>query len=144
MRKEEFMDGLKNALTGEVSQRVLMENLNYYEDYIIIEMRKGRTEEEVLEELGNPRLIAKTIIDMNSESNGVARSYYDEYEEEDLGGKTRRNMVFITGWKAKFIFAAVVIGMICIFGVVLSFLLPLLSIIIGTALVLAIVRRMMN
>lgn len=144
MRKEEFMDGLKNALTGEVSQRVLMENLNYYEDYIVIEMRKGRKEEEVLEELGNPRLIAKTIIDMNSETNGVARSYYDEYEQEDVERGTGRNMFFITGWKAKVIFAAAVIGMICIFGMVLSFLLPFLSILICTALVLAIVRRMMN
>ena len=144
MRKEEFMDGLKNALTGEVSQTVLMENLNYYEDYIIIEIRKGRKEEEVLEELGNPRLIAKTIIDMHSESNGVARSCYEEYEQEDLEREAKRNMVFITGWKAKFIFAVVVIGIICLFGIVLSFLLPLLSILIGTALVLAIVRRMMN
>ena len=34
----------------------------YYQDYIDTAMRKGRTEEDVLSELGDPRHIAKSIV----------------------------------------------------------------------------------
>ena len=35
----------------------------YYEEYILTESHKGKTEAEVIAELGNPRLLAKSIID---------------------------------------------------------------------------------
>ena len=61
MDKQEFVDRLRMALNGRVSPGLVMDNVNYYEDYINTEIRKGRTEEEVLESLGDPRLIARTI-----------------------------------------------------------------------------------
>ncbi len=67
MNKDQFLDGLKEALTDSVPPDVVRENLQYYSDYIDEEERKGRSEEEVLEELGNPRLIAHTIIDTTPE-----------------------------------------------------------------------------
>lgn len=63
MTKQEFLSGLETALSGEVSQQVFLENMRYYRGYIEDELRKGRSEAEVLEELGSPRLIARTIID---------------------------------------------------------------------------------
>ncbi len=63
MTKLEFLSGLETALSGEVSQQVFLENMQYYRGYIEDELRKGRSEGEVLEELGSPRLIARTIID---------------------------------------------------------------------------------
>lgn len=63
MTKQEFLSGLETALSGEVSQQVFLENMQYYRGYIEDELRKGRSEGEVLEELGSPRLIARTIID---------------------------------------------------------------------------------
>ena len=65
MNKQEFIDRLRAALNGRVSPNLVTENVNYYEDYINTEIRKGRTEEEVLETLGDPRLIARTIIETN-------------------------------------------------------------------------------
>lgn len=62
MNKQDFIDRLRMALNGRVSPGLVMDNVNYYEDYINTEIRKGRTEEEVLESLGDPRLIARTII----------------------------------------------------------------------------------
>ena len=49
MDKQEFVDRLRMALNGRVSPGLVMDNVNYYEDYINTEIRKGRTEEEVLE-----------------------------------------------------------------------------------------------
>ena len=69
MSKQEFMENLRMALNGRVSPGVVTENLNYYNDYINMEIRKGRTEEEVLASLGDPRLIARTIVQTNGGGN---------------------------------------------------------------------------
>lgn len=63
MSREEFLTELRKALQGRVSQQTVNDNLRYYEDYILAESHKGKTEVEVIAELGNPRLLAKSIID---------------------------------------------------------------------------------
>ena len=58
-----------------MSESEVQSNLAYYSSYIDDEVRKGKTEEEVLEELGSPFAIAKTLL----------RPYENEgktYEEE--------------------------------------------------------------
>ncbi len=40
-----------------------MPHVSYYQEYIELEVRKGRREEEVIQELGSPRLIGKNIAD---------------------------------------------------------------------------------
>ena len=52
MTREEFLKKLKEALENDLSGRIVQENVSYYESYIIEEIRKGRTESEVIEELG--------------------------------------------------------------------------------------------
>lgn len=81
MTKKEFLEELRIALQGEVSQSVVNENLNYYDNYIMEESRKGKTEEEVVEMLGSARLIAKTIIDLAEQP--YANNGQTYYEEED-------------------------------------------------------------
>ena len=61
MTKQKFLEMMRLSLNGKVSSSLVMENLRYYEDYINVEIRKGRDESEVLNELGDPRLIARTI-----------------------------------------------------------------------------------
>ena len=80
MSKEEFLDDLRSALSGSVSADVINDNLNYYENFINTEIRKGRSEDEVLDSLGNPRLIAKTVIDTSDSSN---RRTVEENRAED-------------------------------------------------------------
>ena len=63
MSKQEFINILRTSLNGQVPSAVVSENVTYYEDYINSQIRMGRTEQEVLQSLGNPRLIAKSIID---------------------------------------------------------------------------------
>ena len=61
MTRQEFIEQLRIALQGTISQDRLNEHLRYYDNYIMEEARKGRTEEQVVEDLGDPRLIAKTL-----------------------------------------------------------------------------------
>lgn len=63
MRRTEFLETLKKALDGEISIEDIRNNLDYYDQYIRTEVSAGKSEEEVLDELGDPQLIAKTIID---------------------------------------------------------------------------------
>ena len=57
------MQGLKSELEGRVPYSVIQENLRYYDSYIMEEAAKGQTEDEVIESLGGPRIIARTIVD---------------------------------------------------------------------------------
>ncbi len=70
MNKYEFITNLQRHLTGKVSAEKLQELTAYYNDYIDAQIRKGRTEEEVLLELGDPRLLAKSIVETEGGSRG--------------------------------------------------------------------------
>ena len=94
MTKRQFMEELRSSLEGMVSQAVIQENLSYYENYMNEQIRNGKKEQDVLEELGSPRLIAKSIIDAKGEEDDyVETEYYedeqDEGTQEDMfGGNT--------------------------------------------------------
>lgn len=62
MSKNEFLELLRAALSGEIPDLEIESNMKYYEEYIRTEGNKT-SEEEVINQLGDPRLIAKTIID---------------------------------------------------------------------------------
>ena len=61
MKKSEFIAELKEALEHNLSSQKIKEHVEYYEDYIRGEVKNGRLEEDVLNELGDPWAIAKTI-----------------------------------------------------------------------------------
>lgn len=92
MTKQEFISRLRAALSGKLSPGLVEDHINYYEDYINTEIRKGRTEEEVLASLGDPRLIARTILETNGrgqnaggqsmDTEGFFREYREPYTEE--------------------------------------------------------------
>lgn len=94
--KQEFIDGLRRALTGRINQQEVEEHIRYYDEYITAEMRMGRAEADVLKELGEPRLIAMSICAAgeaaggNTKENATNRYQrgYDGYEEyEDYQGQ---------------------------------------------------------
>ena len=115
MNKQDFIDRLRMALNGRVSPGLVMDNVNYYEDYINTEIRKGRTEEEVLESLGDPRLIARTIIQTNGGDNrsGYRNTVYGNGEYREAAGSTvhhsyngRVGAVCLSGVLARFLHGA--------------------------------------
>ena len=66
MTQIEFVTELEQALRGNVEERIIQENVRYYNDYISEQRAAGKSEEEIFASLGSPRLIAKTIIDAGS------------------------------------------------------------------------------
>lgn len=143
MNKGEFLEGLKERLSGEVPEHEVYEHLRYYEHYLEEEIRSGKTEEEAVEALGSPYLIAKTILDMEGQEQNISdepadeESEYSSYYKETGPIKNHRGKeIKINTWYAKIIsFVVVLLILIFIFAIVgsvmalvIRFLFPILII----------------
>lgn len=133
MIKQEFLDILRMALSGRVSAKTVEENVSFYEEYINSKVRIGQSEEIVLSKLGDPRLLAKSIISAHGDEQKLdARS---DYQYEDLKqkkshfaqeDKSSRLKVFpFRGWVGVVvgIIAVIIIGWL-VFSI-LSILIPI-------------------
>jgi len=68
MTKREFVGSLERTLRGAgVGEAVIAEHVEYYNSYFNDQIELGHTEEEISEQLGDPRLIAKTIAGVKDE-----------------------------------------------------------------------------
>lgn len=143
MTRYEFIDVLQRTLAGNVSSGVVNENIRYYEDYIDTKLRIGESEEDVIESLGDPRLLAKTIMeasknDIGSETQGYEyENVYDENGQEDNRSSTGGHIYRMPGWLLAVIVIAVII---LIIGAVTSLLSALLPILLPVLLVVFIYR----
>jgi uncharacterized membrane protein len=102
LRKDEFLNILKETLSGEISPESMRRNINYYDQYI----GSNPQQEKIIDELGDPRLIAKTIIDTDriAKEKGrytEGREYQNNsYDREDKQEETndqednRKSMIF--------------------------------------------------
>lgn len=108
MDKKEFLEKLALALAGQVPRQVIEENIQYYDDYITGELKKGKSLSQILEELGDPRLIAKSIIDANGggdemsgvyeDSDGAGSGYGSSPGEEEFSGGRMKSFHFNGFW----------------------------------------------
>ena len=124
MSREEFLTELRKALQGRVSQQTVNDNLRYYEEYILTESHKGKTEAEVIAELGNPRLLAKSIIDAE---NATAEKTTAEPQkgmdgQETASGEYSFKKIKIRIW----LILATVFLFVILLAQVVAFLLPVL------------------
>jgi len=158
MNSGEFLQGLQDALSGEVPPAVVQENLRYYDNYIRTEVQKGRNESEILEELGPPRLIARTIIETTPEAgSGNHEPYrsYDSYQSQETQRQSRdgyehqkrRSGIHyydLSKWYWKLLgailFVAVITIIITVVTGLLSLVIPLLPVIGMVILIMWIVR----
>ena len=145
MDKEEFIMKLQHALAGGMSGSQIAEHVRYYREYLDSEIHKGRTEEEILRQLGEPRLLARSILDANRRSgaaSGSAQEYDDEVggsrrEANRYNGNSQVRKVALPGWLVMLI--VVVIAMLVI-GVVSSLLYIFAPVIMTGLIVLLIVK----
>lgn len=93
MTKSEFLSELREALQGEVPAGVIEDNVRYYDTYISQEAATGRSDAEIIEELGGPRIIARTIID----STDAAGETYSEYAGQNTGSDGRGPQMTMRG-----------------------------------------------
>lgn len=90
MNKQEFITGLRQNLAGMEDYEFVNDTVNYYEDYIETRVRKGEQESVILAELGEPRLIAKSIKMSKSE---VTRAQETEPEVQPNNGDWSQKLV---------------------------------------------------
>lgn len=130
MNKTEFLQQLREALTTDLSSRAVEENIRYYNQYISDEERKGRTEVEILNELGDPWLIAKTIIDTGVSEEVNEYSSYGSSENNDYQGYGRQSdydgmkVYHVDTWWKK---ALIIVGVIVVIGLILSLITGVVS-----------------
>ena len=129
MVKKEFLDILRESLAGNIPVSEIEENIRYYKDYI---ENGAESEEEALKQLGDPHLIARTIIDSFKASKGPMADFYTEQarneyssgtfeedgsraEDEDNGYteyKYKTEFGHKFKWYEKLVLAVIIIGMI--------------------------------
>ena len=135
MTRSEFLNKLKEALANDLSGPVIQENVNYYSGYIADEVRKGRSEEEVVAELGDPWAIARTIIESVEIQGNTQEDYGYEpkkqnYDQRQQGGTGRVHIFGLDTWWKKLLLVLGIVGVfmlvIAVIGGIFSLLAPIL------------------
>ena len=142
MNKEAFIDTLRRALYGKVSDYELTDHVRYYEDYIRQEMNRGRSEQEVLEQLGDPRLIARTILETSGmKAPEVEYTIDEEPADHEEGGVKVHTF---SGWKATLMMALIAAAVIAMIVLVLGLAIYLLPVIIAVMLISWLLRKILR
>ena len=83
MTRQEFINALGAKLCEELPPAEVSSQIQYYQGYLDGEIARGRSEEEAVEALGDPHLIAKTIIESPRQETlfGGGQSQADAYFE---------------------------------------------------------------
>lgn len=120
MNRREFINGLREALELKMGKTEIESQLDYYNDYIKSEVKSGRNEKEVVEELGDPWAIARNL--------GYEAD--TEYEEQKKA-ETVKNSAF-SGNKfyiseSKWIIIGILVAIVAILFIILSFTMSMIS-----------------
>lgn len=135
MDRGEFLSVLRESLEGFIPMDEVEENITYYRNYF---EEAGQSDKEVIRELGDPRLIARTIIDAYKASKGPMADYYteqarSEYSREHSGQPDDAEGTYYQfgreiKWYERIFFWAVVL---LILGVFLVFVFTLVGVFVG-------------
>lgn len=133
MDKAEFLEILRSQLSGQMQEERIAAHLRYYQEYINGQMASGHSEEEILSQLGDPRLIAKTLLDTDTGAEDV---FYQEgenvsqYEEDPYTDHSSSRIhgfhLDLTTWYGKVIVIAIAALIIFLLVVILGTILPVL------------------
>lgn len=152
MSKTEFLDILYNQLSGQIPEGSVAAHVQYYRNYIEDEQQKGRTETDILNDLGDPRLIARTLLDTEvgagNPQNGStysaiyneADSDYNEYDSSDSArGHVKKHSfkLDLSTWYGK-------VAVILIAAVVLLLLVTILGILIPVVIVAGVIMYIVS
>lgn len=151
MTRYEFLAKLKEALTLELDEQAVKEHVDYYSSYIMEALSQGRTESDVIDELGDPWAIARSIIDME-EASSSGRTVYDSYDsvknrtdsryEEQGNTKTYS---YQTNSKLKTLLVILgIIGIIVLLFTIIGGIISLLMPILVPVVVITLVFRLFN
>ena len=133
MTKREFLDKMREALSNDLAEPAVRENIEYYDVYMTDEIERGRSEEELVEEMWDPWMIARTIIDI-SEPEDMKLNYVYEEEGQSYNGRqdsyAGQTGFFVRGgWKlvvALLGFIGVLLALVAVVGGIISLVAPIL------------------
>lgn len=142
MTKREFLDTLRMQLEGELSPSQIEGHLHYYDEYISEATAAGRRESDVLDELGSPVFIAKTLLETAQPAD--SGEYYEEApRQEEFQGRvhTWRIHLLVAKWVFPIVGIAIVLLLLWLIGSVAAFALRFFVPILLIVLVISIFRR---
>lgn len=150
MNKEEFISALREKLSEELSLAQTEGHLHYYDNYISQEMSMGNSQEDVIASLGDPVLLARTIL-----QTAGNEAYEDPYQqknespiyyngEEPQREKDAFGMNSISGWGC---FGVAIVGIIILIailrlvGAVVSAVLPIVLPVIIVLFIITLIKQ---
>lgn len=151
MNRVDFLEKLKEALENEGGSLLVRENVEYYNQYITEEVRRGRSEREVLEELGDPWIIAKTILGAGGSASQNEYTYESpqqsyggqEYQGSNVGRRNVRSFAIDSWWK-KLLLILCVIGIIFVVFAIITGVISLVVPIMIPVLIVSILIRLVK
>jgi Predicted membrane protein len=147
MDRGEFLSILRESMEGLIPMDEVEKNIQFYRSYFD---ESGQADREVIEELGDPRLIARTIIDAYKASKGPMADYYTEqarseysrehsgqygdFANQEGGGGSGRRFAWLEkaiGWFVV-LFVAIVffVVAVAVVGVFVGYVLPVILLIV--------------
>lgn len=94
MNREEYISTMEKSLVGRIDPDVLRDTMAYYNDYFAMEQSKGLSQEQIISNLGDPRLLAKSIIAAESEKRESAEHEVRMGEEDgEYGFRVHRSHI---------------------------------------------------
>ena len=140
MSQKEFLEELRTALSGKLSAQAVLENIEYYRNYIEGEVRSGKSEAQVLEMLGDPWILARTDGTDDSIVNESGGSDYGAYGEENGRQDMHFQELRFPWWKIALIILAVILGIVLVISVITGLIRLLLPVLVPILIVCLIVQ----
>ena len=129
MDRNEFLLHLRSQLQSEMSAGEIEENIEYYRTYIEEQIGLGRSEEDVLEDLGGPEILARSLLAAR-EASGQGYRRSDSYDGSGRAHERQERRAYSTedmDWRDRLRANATLIGIIFAFVVVLILVVGLVS-----------------
>lgn len=147
MNRSEFLQRLREALENDLNGSVVQENIDYYNNYIASEVRNGHLEDEVIQELGDPWMLARTVIDASGTEKQEYLHESQEHQRKNGTESAQRSMYIFglnTWWKKLLAIVSIVLIVITVFSIItgiVSLVAPILLPILMVVIVVRIISR---
>lgn len=137
MGKKEFIEQLRRSLSSINDYTFVNDTISYYENYIESQIRMGKSEEEVMRELGDPRLIAKSIraTHVEEEQDAYTQTDYRNTTERTSKNRFGHTLLNINGrriqmpsWLLKILAVLILVVVLYLVFTILSWLAPFIFI----------------
>jgi len=147
MKKSEFLIRLQEALEGDVNTATIHENVRYYDEYISGEIKDGKPEEAVIEELGDPWILARNITqapEVLDTTNIYGEDLHRDNHHNYRGGGYGQIRIINSWWKMLLILLCIVLVIIAVVVIVLGIIRFLAPVLIPLILILIVLRLVRN